>query len=225
MSIDFDTPAGDDQPDWMAESPEDPEDGGGGRLFLIMAIGLAGLIILGLLAVGGLLFVRRARTAQTLAQLTPTVSIILEEEVIPSPTTPATPVPATATSVPTPAATNTRVVQEAAVPNGEQASANGSSNGNTSNGTQAGASDTGGGGDASNSGNAQSSEASNQATSSDTSVANNTGGSNNQSQPAQVPANAPSEVPNTGFGGLEAALVALGLFAVLFISRRMRHAA
>ena len=117
MSIDFDTPGTDDeQPDWLTDSAisdeaEGVEEDGGNRLFLIIAIGLIGLIVLGLFAVGGLLFIRNLQRSRAIADLpTPTQQVVVEE-VIPTATfTPIPPSP-TATSSPTIAPTNTRVVQ------------------------------------------------------------------------------------------------------------------
>ena len=57
MTIDF------EQPDDM----ENEEGSGGNRLFVILAVGLAGLIVLGLLAIGGVLVLRNIRTQQELA--------------------------------------------------------------------------------------------------------------------------------------------------------------
>ncbi|MEM7028370.1 MAG: hypothetical protein AAF629_02170 [Chloroflexota bacterium] len=209
MSIDFDTPGTDgDQPDWLTESlgPDEPEgddggDGGGSRLFLILAIGLAGLIILGLFAVGGLLFIRRARTAQVAITATPTLIPFDPGENEPTPTTTPTVAPPTATPLVI-APTNTKVVQ------GDPAS------GGNGNGVPAG-SDNGGGSNGSN--------------------GNNNGGNAGGDSPPAAATRAPTavstaapapatEVPNTGFGGLELGLIALGLVGVLLITRRMRQA-
>lgn len=180
MSIDFDTPGtGDEQPDWMEEPIEggEPDGGDGNRLFAIIAIGLAGLIVLGLFAVGGLLLIRRARTAQQISQITPTVAIETPIAVVPTATFTPTPLPPTPTDTPTIAPTNTRVVQETAAPsNGEGAP----------------------GGEA-------------------TPIPTRT------PIPVATPVSG-GEVPNTGFGGFEAGLIALGLIAILFVSRRLRRA-
>ena len=210
MSIDFDTPGtDDDQPDWLTESlePEEPDGGdeGGGRLFMILAIGLAGLIILGLFAVGGLLFIRRARTTQVAITPTPTLVAFDPGENEPTATATATQVPPTATNPPPIAATNTRVVQEDPASggngNGVPAGAeNGGSNGGDNNDANRGGG--AGGGD-------------------DPPVAAT-------KAPTAVPTVAPSpatEVPNTGFGGFELGLIALGLVGVLLITRRLRHVA
>jgi hypothetical protein len=42
--------------------------------------------------------------------------------------------------------------------------------------------------------------------------------------PVATPANGIEEVPETGFGGFEAGLIAIGLIAVLAVSRRLRRA-
>lgn len=180
MSIDFDTPGtGEEQPDWMEEPIEggEPDGGDGNRLFAIIAIGLAGLIVLGLFAVGGLLLIRRARTAQQISQITPTFVIETPIVVVPTATFTPTPLPPTPTDTPTIAPTNTRVVQETATPsNGEG--------------------ELGGGA---------------------TPIPTRT------PIPVATPVSG-GEVPNTGFGGFEAGLVALGLLAILFVSRRLRRA-
>jgi len=201
MSIDFDTPGGgDDQPEWLSESMMGDEPGGGddgndnNRLFLIIAIGLAGLIVLGLFAVGGLLFIRRARNVQLAAQITPTTQEIVLENVVPSPTFTLTPLPPTATSTPTIAPTNTRVVQE---------------DGLLANGEQAGAGDSGDAGSGGTEGQAD-------ATPTPT---------NTPVVPPPTPIGGATEVPNTGFGGFEAGLIALGLLLVVFVSRRLRRVA
>jgi len=47
---------------------EDMEPEGSNRLFIILAVGLAGLIVLGLVAIGGVLVLRNIRNQQALAQ-------------------------------------------------------------------------------------------------------------------------------------------------------------
>jgi len=203
MSIDFDTPGtGDEQPDWLTDSMDDEDLGGGGdggggnRLFLIIAIGLIGLIVLGLFAVGGLLFIRNLRNSQEqqIAAATATLAgALAAKDVIPTATNTPTPLPPTVTNTPTIAPTNTRVIQD----NG-----NGTGDGN---GDQPGPGDDGekggGGGD----------QATPTPKPTDTPV------------PVATPAGGVAEVPNTGFGGFEAVLVAIGLVGVLVISRRLRH--
>lgn len=192
MSIDFDTPGTDDeQPDWLTDSAigEEAEGGDGedgNRLFLIIAIGLIGLIVLGLFAVGGLLFIRNLQQSQAIADLpTPTQQVVVEE-VIPTATfTPIPPSPA-ATSTPTIAPTNTRVIQDGG---------NGEGNGDG----QAG---EGNGG----------------------AQATPTPGPTNTPVPVATPAGGTGEVPPTGFGGFEVFLIAIGLVAVVVVTRRLRHA-
>jgi hypothetical protein len=183
MSIDFDTPGtGDEQPDWMEEPIEggEPDGGDGNRLFAIIAIGLAGLIVLGLFAVGGLLLIRRARTAQQISQITPTVFIETPIAVVPTATFTPTPLPPTPTDTPTIAPTNTRVVQETLTPS---------------------------------SGEGQGTVPGGEATPIPTRTP----------IPVATPVSG-GEVPNTGFGGFEAGMIALGLIAILFVSRRLRRA-
>ena len=201
MSVDLDSVSSpEEQPEWLADSGGDnqPDDDGGGRLFLILAFGLAGLIVLGLVAVGGLLFVRRQQTALSIAQITPPAAEVTVQDVVPTPSPTATAIPATPIAIPTIAPTNTRVVQQ--LSQVEQA------------GAVTGGGD-GGSGEA------------------DGQTANAGGGDDPTATPA--PTNTPpgstvvtpNEVPNTGFGGLELGLVAFGLVLVLFVSRRLRHAA
>ena len=112
MTIDF------EQPDDMEN-----EESGGNRLFVILAVGLAGLIVLGLLAIGGVLVLRNIRTQQELAQITPqpTPTLAVVEQVptntpmpLPSPTAvPTTPVP-TPTNTPVVAPTNTPSTEDMA---------------------------------------------------------------------------------------------------------------
>ena len=186
MSIEFDTPgSGDEQSDWMGDSFEggEPEGGDGNRLFVILAIGLAGLIVLGLFAVGGLLVINRLGAQQQIAQITPTVVKALIE-VVPTATFTPTPPPPTPTDTPTIAPTNTLVLQgETPTP--------GNGDGQTG--------DTAPGG----------TEATPRPT--------------HTPIPRATPASG-GEVPNTGFGGFEAGLIALGLIAILFVSRRLRRA-
>ncbi len=166
MTIDF------EQPDDM-----EPKDGGN-RLFVILAVGLAGLIVLGLLAIGGVLVLRNIRSQQELAQITPqpTPTLAIVEQIptnTPAPTATATQPPAT----PLPTATNTPVVAPTNTPSSEDMAA-----------TATAAAPT------------------------------------NTPVPVGTPAGN-NEVPDTGFGGFELALIAFGLVGVLFVSRRMRHAA
>lgn len=204
MSIDFDTPGtDDDQPDWLTDSMGGDIDidgdggggGGGNRLFVIIAIGLAGLIVLGLFAVGGLLVIRRAQSTQELAQITPeTPAPIVVDEVVPTATFTPTPLPPTPTDTPTIAPTNTRVVQQPSDTNGQAGSGE--------------AGDAAGGVDVAGAG----------------TQATNTPAPTQTPVPVATSADG-GEVPNTGFGGFEAGLLAIGLVIVLLASRRLRHAA
>ena len=73
------------------------------RLFVILAIALIGLLVLGLLGIGGVFVIRQNLEEQAaLSRPTPTLMIMLPE---PSPTF--TPVKAAATSTPAPTPTNT----------------------------------------------------------------------------------------------------------------------
>lgn len=107
MSIDFEQPDG-----------NEPEEGGN-RLFIILAVGLAGLVVLGLVAIGGVLIMKNIRNQQTLAQATvtvPTPTLMVAEEVIPTPTATYTPVPALPTEPAQPTPTNTPVVMPTNTP-------------------------------------------------------------------------------------------------------------
>jgi hypothetical protein len=193
MSINFDTPDNDEErPDWMTDAPiyveEEDTAESVSRLFVIIAVALAGLIFLGLVAVGGLLLIRRTQNQQQLAQLTPAPVTVIEE-VIPTATFTPTPIPVTPTESPTITPTNTPVVR---TPSGEAA-------GSTEDGD--------GGQDGAAGGAGQGATATPTRT---------------PAPAATTPAN--GQVPNTGFGGFEAGLVAIALVAVLFITRRLRHA-
>lgn len=166
------------------ERPDDGgnEDGGGNRLFVILAVGLAGLVVLGLVAIGGVLILRNIRSQQSLAQATAVpvaTQIVRVEEVIPTPTATLTPIPAVPTDVPEATPTNTPVVMPTNTPTQDEAAA-----------TVAAAPE---------------------AAPTKTPV------------PAGMPAGN-NEVPDTGVGGFELGLIALGLVAVVFISRRLRLA-
>jgi hypothetical protein len=172
----------------------DEEEGSGqSKLFVILAIALIGLLVLGLMGIGGVFVIRQnLREQAELAQPAPTVIIKL-----PNPTATFTPVAkAAATNTPAPTPTNTPVL----VSGGEAASVGGSENtGNTpeQNNADQGAQTEG----------PILKPGATRAPSGGTS-----GGAT------------PGEVPNTGLGGLDAALIALALLAVLFIARRMRLA-
>ncbi len=165
------------------EEPEGMEnEGGGNRLFIILAVGLAGLIVLGLLAIGGVLVMRNIQGKQRVAQevvpsaATPTLAIVAE---LPTKMPTNTPIPTVAPVEPTVTPTNTPVVLPTDTPSEEAVAAA-----------------------------AETTEA--EAT--------------NTPVPVGTPVSS-DEVPNTGFGGLEMALIALALVGVLFVSRKARQAA
>jgi hypothetical protein len=108
MTVDFEQPTGDDT-------------GGGNRLFIILAIGLAGLIVLGLVAIGGVLILRNIRTQQSLAQATPPTPTLAIVEELPTSTSTHTPVPPPPTDTPTVTPTNTPVVLPTDTPTQEEA--------------------------------------------------------------------------------------------------------
>jgi hypothetical protein len=93
----------------FTSGPDEPSPGGGNnRLFVIIAIGLVGLLVLGLMGIGSVVALNRIRQAQQVAAATatPTTAVVLQ----PSPSPTLTPVQATATNTPAPTATNTPVV-------------------------------------------------------------------------------------------------------------------
>lgn len=113
MSIDFDNSASFDDGDA-------PEGGGSNSLFIIVAVGLAGLIVLGLIAIGGVLYIRSQNAALQIAQITPEATPTIDLANIddtPTPATTATPTstqtssPLVPADTPTPTATSTPVVQ------------------------------------------------------------------------------------------------------------------
>jgi hypothetical protein len=96
------------------------------RLFVILAIALIGLLVLGLLGIGGVFVIRQNLQEQAArSRVVPTLSLSLPE---PSPTfTPIKPVP---TNTPAPTPTNTPVVASNNNPAAEQAAVgNGNSGG------------------------------------------------------------------------------------------------
>ncbi len=173
------------------ESPDDGDEEGGSRLFIILAVGLAGLIVLGLVAIGGVLMLRNIRSEQTLAQVTPmstpTLALAAQQP--------------TATSTPPPAPT--KASEESLVPTATSTPVVAAGSGDNSQG----GSQSGGDGAAAG-----------------TPVA--VEGASTSTATAVVPVGTPvgsTEVPDTGFGGLELALIAIGLIAVLFVARRLRQ--
>jgi len=176
MTIDFEEPT---------DFEPIEEEGGSNRLFVILAVGLAGLIVLGLVAIGGVLILRNIKNQQELAQVTPVATPTLAVvEQMPTPTPPPThtPVPVAPTEPPEPTPTNTPVVQPTQTPTDSEA--------------------------------ATATAQAPPATNTPVPVGTPAGGGGDTAQ----------EVPDTGVGGFGLALIALGLVAVLFVSRRMRHA-
>ena len=162
------------------------------RLFVILAIALIGLLVLGLLGIGGVFVIRQNMQEQAaLSRPTPTLMIKLPD---PSPTF--TPVKSAATSTPAPTPTNTPVVgAEGKKPAAGELAAAGS-----------------------------------------TGVNNNDQGEGAIGLPlpekttadgggAAAAAETPETVPETGLGGLEIILIAVGLVLVLLVTRRMRSTA
>ena len=159
---------------------EEEETTGQNRLFVILAISLVGLLVLGLVGIGGVFIVRQNLEQQAAASRpTPTLVAIL-----PNPTATFSPSPVAPTNTPMPTPTNTPVLSPQ-VATGEEA--------------------------ASSQGGTQSSPTP-------------------KPSPTRTPvagaaeAGATNVVPETGVGGLEAILIAVGLTGVLFVARRLRTA-
>ena len=155
---------------------------GQNRLFVILAISLIGLLVLGLVGIGGVFIIRQNLEQQSVAsQPTPTLVAIL-----PNATATFTPAPPRVTNTPEPTPTNTPVVAGASVGGADEAAAG-------------------------SRGSAQASPTP-------------------KVWPTRTPvavAAAPASsnvVPETGIGGLEALLIAIGLTVVLFVARRLRTA-
>ena len=166
------------------------ESTGQSRLFVILAIALIGLLVLGLLGIGGVFVIRQNLQQQAaLARPTPTLLIRLPD---PSPTF--TPVRAAFTSTPAPTPTNTPVLNAGGSPGGEEAAVGGNN----------GSEDAGG----------QTSIGLPLPTKTPIAGASTAGASEK-----------PDTVPETGLGGLEIILIAVGLAIVLFVARRMRMSA
>ena len=175
------------------EPPNDDDEEGGSRLFIILAVGQAGLIVLGLVAIGGVLMLRKIQNKQLTAQVTPVATPTLMV---------AAQLP-TATSAP-PTATPTEVSKESLPPTATSTSVVVAT---SSSGASSGGSQNGGEGAA-------------------TGTPTPTAAGATSTATAVVPVGTPvssAEVPNTGFGGLELALIAIGLIAVLFVARRLRR--
>jgi hypothetical protein len=176
----------------VPEELEEEEEGSPqNRLFVILAIALIGLLVLGLLGIGGVFVVRQnMREQAAAARPTPTLLVRL-----PNPTATFTPTPLpTNTLVPTP--TNTPVVAPGGVRGQEAASKQGD---NTSESPDEKAEQP-----------AQQGEATKITLFTPKTPAPNTapGGS--------------GMVPETGVGGMGAALIGAGLAAVFFVARRLR---
>ncbi len=158
---------------------EEEQGTGQNRLFVILAIALIGLLVLGLLGVGGVFIIRQNVYEQEVAsKATPTILAVL-----PNATASFTPLPPLSTNTPAPTPTNTPVLSPGS---GQEAASS-----------------------------SQESEA--------------------QSNPTPTPKPSPTRtpvpgaeaassatVPETGIGGLEAVLIAIGLTVVLFVARRLR---
>jgi len=89
---------------------------GQNRIFTIIALGLVGLLILGLLGIGGLIFITRLRVPATptvVAEITPTATPTKAPTITPTKVPTATP---TRTPTPVPAATPTRVATPSPTP-------------------------------------------------------------------------------------------------------------
>jgi hypothetical protein len=175
---------------------------GQSKLFVIMAVALIGLLVLGLVGIGGVFVIRQNMREQQLAaqRVAPTVVINL-----PQPTAafaPAAPTPTNTRALPT--ATPTAVTAPGS--NGEQASI-----------SQA-------------DGNAKPGEAEDAAGQKETVGETDQNGANGvmlplpHNKPGASAATTPSEVPNTGLGAMDAVLMALAFIAVLAMARWMRLA-
>ncbi len=155
---------------------EEETTGGQNRLFVILAVSLIGLLVLGLVGIGGVFVIRQNLEQQAAAaRATPTVMIVLPRA---TPTAAGAAALTTPTAMPTP--TNTPVIAKGS--GGETAAAGSQQKTPTPKPTRT---------------------------------------------PTPVPAAEPAgatTVPETGLGGLEAVLIALGLTAVLFVARRLRTA-
>lgn len=150
---------------------------GQNRLFVILAISLIGLLVLGLVGIGGVFIIRQNLEQQTVASR-PTPTLV---SILPNATATFTPASPQATNTPMPTPTNTPVVS------GEEG-----------------------------------------ATGGETAGAPREATATSKPWPTRTPVGGAAEagvtnvVPETGIGGLEAVLIAVGLTAVLFIARRLR---
>jgi len=161
---------------------EEETTGGQNRLFVILAISLIGLLVLGLVGIGGVFIIRQNLEQQAVAsQPTPTLMSVLP---IATPTF--TPAPPKATNTPMPTPTNTPVVVGKSDSGEAAASSKGSAQGSPTPKIQL--------------------------------LPNRT------PAPDAATPNTSNVVPETGIGGLEAVLIAIGLTGVLFVARRLRTA-
>lgn len=180
---------------------EREEEESGGRLFVILAIGLIGLLVLGLLGIGGVFVIRQNLEEQTIASRpTPNIPVRL-----PDPTQTFTPSPVP-TQTPAPTPTNTPVVgaegaDEAAADTADRRE----SVSELAQAERRGEQET----------EAQGGETAANPTPTRTPV---------PSAETAGAAETPAEVPNTGLGAMESVLIAAGLIAIFFIARRMRLA-
>ena len=165
---------------------------GQSKLFVILAVALIGLLVLGLLGIGGVFVIRQnLREQAALAQPTPTLVINL-----PRPTPIATAAAANPTNTPVlPTPTNTPVVAPGS--DGEEAAAV-----TTTRDEEVEETET------------ESDEA--------VSVTLPRPSTSNSDASASAEAAMPSEVPNTGLGAIEAVLIGLSFITVLIVARRMR---
>lgn len=181
---------------------DEREEESGGRLFVILAIGLIGLLVLGLLGIGGVFVIRQNLEEQSIASRpTPNIPVRL-----PDPTQTFTPSPIP-TETPAPTPTNTPVVgAEGAAASADEAAADRrESVSELAQAERRAEQET----------EAQGGEAATNSTPTRTPV---------PSAETAGAAETPAEVPNTGLGAMESVLIAAGLIAVFFIARRMRLA-
>jgi hypothetical protein len=107
---------------------EEEYTGGQNRLFVILAISLIGLLVLGLVGIGGVFIIRQNLEQQAVASRpTPTLVAIL-----PNATATFTPAPPLVTNTPQPTPTNTPVVASTSVSGADQASAGSRANAQSS---------------------------------------------------------------------------------------------
>jgi hypothetical protein len=159
---------------------EEETTGGQNRLFMILAVSLVGLLVLGLVGIGGVFIIRQNLEQQNLAaKPSPTVLLVL-----PNATATFTPAPPKAATPVAPTPTNTPVVAKGS--GGEEAAAaKGAAQGSPTPPVSA----------------------------------------TRTPAPGAAKAGATEVVPETGLGGLEIVLLAVGLTAVLLVARKLRMAA